>query len=186
MRVAASLRWLLVLVALVTIAAACSGSASVAGSEGAVATPSEAAVEGVGEEPTELTTTSTSPPSTTTANVVTSDDPQAGESGLVLVSAAEIEAALRGNTIIGNWVGEDYRQFFDASGFTTYRPVQSGVESVGEWRVNDDTGLYESLWNDRLPWDEYQVHRDGDDWFWTGGGVERSPFTIVPGEQLVG
>lgn len=106
--------------------------------------------------------------------------------GLVLVSAQELEAALAGNTIIGNWVGENYRQFFDENGFTTYRPIETGRDSTGEWRVNVDTGLYESLWNDRGPWEEYEVHRDGDTWFWTGEGVELSEFTIVEGNQLDG
>ena len=103
----------------------------------------------------------------------------------VAITAAEIEAALAGNTIIGNWVGEDYRQFFDESGDTTYVPVD-GQASFGQWRVDVSTDRYESLWPGARQWDAYEVHRDGDQWFWTGGGVERSPFTIVDGNQLDG
>ena len=111
------------------------------------------------------------------------DDP---DDTLVLLSAEEIEVVLSGNTIIGNWVGEDYRQFFDANGITTYRPVETGRDSIGEWRVNVETGLYESLWNDRPPWEDYEVHQDGDTYFWTGQGVELSEFTVVAGNQLAG
>ncbi len=111
---------------------------------------------------------------------------RASSDGLVLLSAAEIEVVLTGNTIVGNWVGEDYRQFFAETGSTTYVPVESGQESVGEWRVNVNTGMYESLWNDRPPWDDYEIHFDGENYFWSGQGVELSPFTVVEGNQLAG
>lgn len=110
----------------------------------------------------------------------------ASDGDLVLLSAEEIGHGLLGNTIIGNWLGEDYRQFFDESGFTTYRPVESGQDSVGKWRINGGTDLYESLWNDSDLWDGYEVHSDGDTWFWSGQGVQLSPFTIVEGNQLAG
>ena len=122
----------------------------------------------------------------TTTSVAEEPTPQSpNEPGeLVLLSAEEIGHELLGNTIIGNWRGEDYRQFFDESGITTYRAADSERDSVGTWRVNVRTGLYESLWNDVEQWDEYEVRSDGETWFWTGGGVELSPFTIVEGNQL--
>lgn len=108
----------------------------------------------------------------------------ASDGDLALLSAVEIQTLLIGNTIIGNWVGEDYRQFFDEDGTTTYRPTLSGRDSVGEWRVNADSGLYESLWPGVPTWDDYEVHRDGDTYFWTGQGVQLSPFIVVEGDQL--
>ena len=83
---------------------------------------------------------------------------------------------------MGNWVGEDYRQFFDNDGSTTYVP-DGGRSSVGQWRVDETTSTYESLWPPIDRWDAYEVFRDGDQWFWNGGGVEMSPFTIVEGDQ---
>ena len=165
---------LLAAVALVTVA--CSSAVENASIEAFVV---EDAVTDVGESESVLD-------EVVVEDTLVDEVAEESEPSLQLVSGVELEAALVGNTVIGNWVGEDYRQFFDESGNTTYRPVLSGRESVGEWRISADTGLYESLWNDRPPWDEYQVHRDGDTWFWTGGGVELSPFTIVEGNQLDG
>lgn len=103
--------------------------------------------------------------------------------GVEPVSAADLQEALAGNTAIGNWLGTDYRQFFDADGATIYLP-EGGAESMGKWQVVESTGLFESLWNDRPPWTAYEVHRNGDTWFWTGQGVELSEFVIVEGNQL--
>jgi len=125
-------------------------------------------------------------PSSTVVESVTVPDEAAvanepEELGLTAVSAADVEAALSGNTIVGNWVGENYRQFFDPNGTTTYQS-NGGSESVGQWRINTDNDQYESLWAPSPTWDVYDVFRDGDQWFWTGGGVELSPFTIVEGQ----
>ena len=171
-------RILLCLAALALVAGACSD-----------ATTPEAVAEQA-PETTEAATTSV-PPTTATAD--TAAVPDAGSTAatastsdgaeLVRVSVTEIEDALSGNTAIGNWLGEQYVQYFDPSGDTTYVP-DSGQPSVGGWRVNVASGQYESLWAPARVWDTYDVFRDGDDWFWTGGGVELSPFTIVEGNQL--
>lgn len=157
-----------------------------------------AACSGGAETPIDLASDTASPDttapsvtvlesSTSTSNVPTSSidsNEAAPESGLVLVSGEDLVGVLSGNTAIGNWVGEDYRQFFDPSGATIYQPDGAPSGSTGEWRVNVTTGQYESLWPPFPGWDEYDVFRDGDDWFWTGAGVELSPFTIVQGDQL--
>ncbi len=124
-------------------------------------------------------TTAAAPEPGSTANL----EATSGSGELVLVSAAEIETALSGNTAIGNWLGEQYQQYFDPSGDTTYLP-DTGQSSIGQWRINVESGQYESLWGPARVWDTYDVFRDGDEWFWTGGGVELSPFTIVAGNQL--
>lgn len=174
-------RWLTVFVTFALVTTACASGASVASSEAGPPTTAT-------ETTTTTSGTATTPTSTrtTTAEVVPVEGSGASNDAFVLVSANEVEAALRGNTIVGNWVGEDYRQFFDESGITTYRPVESGREDVGQWRVNAETDLYESLWGAQITWDAYEVHRNGDTWFWTGGGVQLSPFTIVEGNQLTG
>ena len=171
-------RWVILVVLVAVLASAC-GSTRNAATENAVP-----AVER-SDAPTTATTTTTppSPPPSTTEEPAF-EGSGASDGALVLLTAAEIEVLLAGNTIIGNWVGEDYRQFFDQNGTTTYRPTETGRDSVGEWRVNVDSGLYESLWNDRPPWEDYEVHQDGDTFFWTGQGVQLSPFTVVDGNQL--
>lgn len=126
---------------------------------------------------------STVAPSSSSAPATTVPEPSNEELGLVAVSGEELQAALGGNTIVGNWVGQDYRQFFDLNGDTTYL-AEGGPASPGTWRVNVTTGQYESMWPPLPQWDVYDVFRDGDEWFWTGGGVELSPFTIVEGDQL--
>ena len=113
--------------------------------------------------------------------VVESSGASSGD--LVLLDASEIEVLLSGNTIIGNWVGEDYEQFFASDGTTIYRPV-GGQDSFGEWRVDNETGLYESLWPPVPTWDAYEVHQEGETFFWTGQGVQLSPFTVSNGNLL--
>ena len=124
--------------------------------------------------------TSTSPTSTSSVEAITSQSPTTtqpvvgstteppqsiSEQGPVRVSASDVVAALAGNTAVGNWVGEDYRQFFDNDGSTTYVP-DGGRSSVGQWRVDETTSTYESLWPPIDRWDAYEVFRDGDQWFW--------------------
>lgn len=182
-------RFLLLLAALALAVAACSGDANASGDSGGApeittapvttapaiaATPDVAAPEAV--EPSEEA--ETEPEAVEPAEPVVQI-----ESGAVLVSADEIEAALSGNTVVGNWVGEDYRQFFDPSGETIYLP-DGGNISNGQWRVNVQSGQYESLWPSDPAWDTYDVLRDGDQWYWTGGGVVMSPFTVLEGNQL--
>ena len=107
-----------------------------------------------------------------------------GEGDARPVPPAEIESALAGNTIIGEWLGEDYRQFFDVDGTTIYLPVGSTRSSSGRWRVNARTGGYESWWSEPVGWEPYVVTRAGDTWYWSNDTVEASPFEIVPGNQL--
>jgi len=164
-------RFLPLMAALTLIVAACSSEANASDANASApqvattttTTPSEAVTEPEASEPIE--------------------QPVQDVSGPVLVSADEIEAALNGNTVVGNWVGEDYQQYFDPSGETIYLP-DDGRVSTGQWRVNVQSGQYESLWPSDREWDAYDVLRDGDQWYWTGGGVDMSPFTVAEGNQL--
>ena len=102
----------------------------------------------------------------------------------VVVSHEELQELLSGNTIVGEWFGNSYRQFFDSDGSTIY--AQTGSQSsLGQWRVNPETGDYESWWNSLAGWEVYQVTRIGDEFFWTGEGVVNEPFTIIEGQRLV-
>lgn len=196
-----SFRWLLIAALLGLLTAACASASAVAepATDDAAAAIEQADVAEQDDVPVEDdvadVATAQEPsaqepvaeetvPTTTVAEDVPFEGSGASDGDLVLVSAEEVVDALTGNTIIGNWLGEDYRQFFAESGTTIYRPVESGQEQVGQWRINAEADLYESLWGGRPPWDQYEVHRDGDTWFWTGGGVQLSPFSIVEGDQL--
>ena len=104
----------------------------------------------------------------------------AQEAGL---TAAEIEAMLRGNTAVGVWAGTPYRQWFAEDGDTIYAP--KGQRSTrGKWRVNAEADLYESWWSGDL-WEAYGVVRDGDVLYWTDPAGERHAFEMVEGQQLV-
>lgn len=170
------LRWLAVIVLTAVLAGACSSQADV-GAAQVIATNDVVST-------TTAAPGTTSPEQTPATNELIVESSGASDGDLVLLSADEIEVLLAGNTIIGNWVGEDYRQFFDEDGTTTYRPVLTGRDSAGEWRVNTGSGLYESLWPGVPTWDDYEVHREDDTFFWSGQGVQLSPFTVVEGNQL--
>lgn len=101
----------------------------------------------------------------------------------VQMTAAEIRTLLSGNTAIGDWQGQPYRQSFRANGETIYAPKDSR-SSAGKWRVNSQTNDFESWWP-RSEWGSYTVWRDGEIRYWSGGGVERSEFTMIPGEHLL-
>ena len=51
------------------------------------------------------------------------------------LNAAEIEAALAGNTVEGNWKGTPFRQFFAKNGTTTY-VAEGSAPSPGKWRAD--------------------------------------------------
>lgn len=105
------------------------------------------------------------------------------------VTEVELQELLAGNTIIGDWFGEPYRQFFDQDGTTTYVP-DGARPSTGQWRVDAVSGNYESWWNDRDGWERYEVTGDGDAFYWSEVGADGttsgrpSPFTVVEGNQL--
>lgn len=99
------------------------------------------------------------------------------------VAAEELEQLFAGNTIIGEWLGEPYRQHFAQDGSTTYAPIGARV-STGQWRVSTATDTYESWWNERDGWESYEVLELDNIYYWTGSGVELSAFTVVDGKRL--
>ena len=99
-----------------------------------------------------------------------------------VVSAPELQDLLSGNTITGTWSGTKYTQFFSDEGATVYIPAGRQPE-IGRWRVNAQTGQYESWW-EQSGWSRYTVIRTEDGYGWKrGDGYE--PFTVQQGKQIV-
>lgn len=98
------------------------------------------------------------------------------------MSAAEITALLSGNTIVGNWSGTDYRQFFQPDGNTVYL-LGDGRRDDGQWRVNADTNEYESWWRS-TGWTPYaMVRTDAGGYAWINGD-QLEPFEVLSGQQI--
>ncbi len=101
----------------------------------------------------------------------------------VPMTASEIETLLGGNTALGDWQGDTYRQYFATDGATIYA-VEGRRSSRGRWRVVDGTRAYESWWPGS-GWDAYEVLRDGDALIWMDGAGVRFGFEVVEGQQLL-
>jgi len=98
------------------------------------------------------------------------------------MSAAEITALLSGNTIVGNWSGTDYRQFFEADGRTVYM-LGDGRRDDGQWRVSAETNDYESWWRS-TGWTPYaMVRTDAGGYAWINGD-RLEPFEVLSGRQI--
>lgn len=100
------------------------------------------------------------------------------------LNAAEIEAALSGNTVDGNWKGTPFRQYFGTDGATLY--IAEGAEpSPGKWKADAQTDQYCSWW-EGSGWDCYDIHSDGPEsiiWVVPSDGY-RSPSRVLKGRKL--
>ena len=98
--------------------------------------------------------------------------------------AAQVEAALSGNTIHGGW-GEDgtaYHQYFAADG-TTLLAIEGDTPRSGNWRLEQDGRVCSSL-----PGEAERCHlvgqmEQGLYWIDAEQGVGY-PFNVMPGEQV--
>lgn len=99
----------------------------------------------------------------------------------VQMTAPQIEVLLSGNTIKGTWNGDAYTQFFDANGITVYFP-EGARPDQGKWRVNADTGQFESWW-ERANWVGYTVMITNDGFAWVSRGKVQ-PFEVFEGKQV--
>ncbi len=100
------------------------------------------------------------------------------------LSAAEIEAALAGNTVDGNWKGTPFKQFFAKNGTTTYA-AEGSAPSPGKWRADPAKNQYCSWWQG-TGWDCYDIFSDGPDsiiWVVPSDGY-RSPSSLLSGNRL--
>lgn len=101
----------------------------------------------------------------------------------VSLTAGEIEMLLGGNTALGDWQGDTYRQYFAADGATIYA-VEGRRSARGRWRVVEETGAYESWWPGS-GWDVFAVLREGDALIWMDSEGARFGFEVVEGQQLL-
>ena len=96
----------------------------------------------------------------------------------------EIEALLTGNTAVGFWEGQSYRQFFGDDGVTLY--AQDGARTArGEWRLDAERDEYQSKWPGDADWEGWYVMEYAGDFFWVSKSTPPTPFRMLPGEQLV-
>lgn len=98
------------------------------------------------------------------------------------LTGAEVSAWINGNTVIGVWAGNAYKQYFSPEGWTAYDQAGAAVDR-GRWWVTDDQ--YCSNWD--VGGDAcYRVLRDGDTLIWQTSGLFSRRFTaeVVVGNQL--
>ncbi|MEM8979634.1 MAG: hypothetical protein AAGD04_09135 [Pseudomonadota bacterium] len=106
----------------------------------------------------------------------------AAQAQSVKLSGAEISELLSGNTALGLWEGNAYRQYFDPGGSTIY--AQEGARSaLGKWRVEDDE--FQSLWPRDADWEGWFVMEYAGQWFWVSKTTPPTPFEVLKGQQLV-
>lgn len=98
------------------------------------------------------------------------------------LTASEIKNLLAGNTIVGTWDGQQYQQYFAEDGTTVYVPAE-GRRAEGQWRVDPDTGVYESWWISTgwTPYVMVDIRDDGYAWL---NGDRRERFTVKEGRQI--
>ncbi len=106
----------------------------------------------------------------------------AADAQSVKLRSDEIGFLLTGNTAVGVWNGENYRQYFGADGSTIY--AQDGSRSaLGEWRVEGEE--YQSRWPGDADWEGWFVMEYAGIWFWVSKSTPPTPFEVLEGEQLV-
>ncbi|MEM7073999.1 MAG: hypothetical protein AAGA28_07055 [Pseudomonadota bacterium] len=98
------------------------------------------------------------------------------------VTGEALSRLLSGNTAVGDWNDDQYRQYFDPSGATIYA-VKGKQPSRGRWRVSDDGASYESLWNGPN-WDAYEVVKTEAGHAWVTDSGTLYPFDMETGQQL--
>ncbi len=102
----------------------------------------------------------------------------------VKLTAEEITKLLTGNTAIGKWEGNRYRQFFGSDGVTIY--AQEGSRSTrGEWRVDAETDEYQSIWPNDADWEGWVVIEYAGAYYWASKKTPPTPFRVEEGEKLV-
>lgn len=102
----------------------------------------------------------------------------------VKLTGDEIRSLLTGNTAVGRWDGEKYRSYFGPDGVTIY--AQEGARSArGEWRVDDATQEYQSVWPGDAEWEGWFVMEYGDTYYWVSRVTPPTPFQVLAGQQLV-
>ena len=99
------------------------------------------------------------------------------------MTAQEFRALITGNSIVGDWAGRPYKQYFAPGGGTDY--VEKGKSMThGRWRIADD-GRYCSVWPPSANESCYHVQRDGNTLVWhTDGTTDTYRSQVVEGRQV--
>ena len=101
------------------------------------------------------------------------------------LTKADITTLLSENTVIGEWNGTPYRQYFMADGVTYFAPKDAGA-TRGKWRVSKDGNNYQSWWTGPGEnWEDFALMRTAEGLAWVDetGGI--FPFEVLTGQQLV-
>jgi len=98
------------------------------------------------------------------------------------ITGNDITALLAGNTAIGKWASDDYRQWFAPDGSTIYAAFGKR-STLGAWRISADGTQYESWWSGNL-WEAYRILSRDDQLYWVTPEGAELPFEIVDGQQL--
>lgn len=99
----------------------------------------------------------------------------------VKLEGNEIAILLSDNTVLGDWGGVSYRQYFDPDGATIY--VEDGTNTaLGEWRVVGNS--YQSIWSGDMDWSERFVMEFAGDFYWVSKAIPPTPFSVVDGQNL--
>ena len=101
----------------------------------------------------------------------------------IKLQAHEIDALLRGNTAVGIWDGNSYRQFFDPDGSTIYAQ-KDARPTVGKWRVDPRSHEYQGIWPNDTEWEGWFVMEYAGDFYWVSKSTPPTPFKILEGQQL--
>ena len=94
---------------------------------------------------------------------------------------AQLTELLAGNTIVGEWDGRPFTQYFAPGGATRYREGD-GRASDGTWRVNA-AGQYCSIWPPSPTEACYDVRVKGSAVLWLSGGKVH-PSEVVRGNAF--
>lgn len=100
------------------------------------------------------------------------------------LSSGEIAATIKGNTVLGEYEGDPYAQYFNPNGKTIFQ-LQDGRAVEADWYVDPATERYCSYhWMRGAKC--YEVFEDGDGkLLWLEEGTNtREPTTLVAGQKL--
>jgi hypothetical protein len=101
----------------------------------------------------------------------------------VKLTAAQIDELLTGNTAVGKWQGQKYRQYFSDDGNTIY--AQLGARSaVGKWRLDSSIDEYQSIWPSDNEWEGWYVMEYAGAYYWVSKTTPPTPFRIEQGQDL--
>ena len=99
------------------------------------------------------------------------------------MTQAELRQALAGNTVIGNWSGRAFVQYFDADGWTEFL-ADDRTPTRGRWQATDGDRLCAAMpptWNT----DCFTVWREDDMLVWQGPGTAQPKLTkLLAGNHL--